>query len=129
MTTRLSIISLAGMARTLVAVGTSSEAFMFLTTAAEAPRSTWFSSPARLGLRRRAWRRAWRGGGGFGRRLAWRPPGAGLGWRRGFGCRRGCSRGRCLSWRGFGAGAAGGGLPVLAVLRRVGRLGSVGSGL
>ena len=46
MTTRLSIISLAGMARTLVAVGTSSDAFMFLTTAAAAPRSTWFSSPA-----------------------------------------------------------------------------------
>ena len=39
MTIRLSIISLAGMARTLVAVGTSSEADMFLTTAAAAPRS------------------------------------------------------------------------------------------
>lgn len=38
MTIRLSIISLAGMARTLVAVGTSSEADMFLTTAAAAPR-------------------------------------------------------------------------------------------
>ncbi len=46
MTTRLSIISLAGMARTLVAVGTSSEAFMFLTTAAAAPRSTCVSSPS-----------------------------------------------------------------------------------
>src|SRR6478736_8943470 len=44
MTTRLSIINLAGMARTLVAVGTSNDAFMFLTTAADAPRSTWFSS-------------------------------------------------------------------------------------
>ena len=44
MTMRLSIISLAGMARTLVAVGTSSEAFMFLTTAAAAPRSTANSS-------------------------------------------------------------------------------------
>ncbi len=44
MTTRLSIMSLAGMARTLVAVGTSSDAFMFLTTAAAAPRSTWLSS-------------------------------------------------------------------------------------
>jgi uncharacterized membrane protein SpoIIM required for sporulation len=39
MTIRLSIISLAGMARTLVAVGTSNDADMFLTTAAAAPRS------------------------------------------------------------------------------------------
>src|ERR1700754_2789007 len=46
MTTRLSIISLAGMARTLVAVGRSSDCDMFLTTAAAAPRSTWFSSPS-----------------------------------------------------------------------------------
>src|SRR4051812_50221729 len=36
---RLSASSLAGTARTLVAVGTVSETFMFLTTAAEAPRS------------------------------------------------------------------------------------------
>src|SRR3954468_891262 len=49
MTTRLSIISLAGMARTLVAVGTSSDAFMFLTTAAAAPRSTAVSSPSAAG--------------------------------------------------------------------------------
>ena len=46
MTIRLSIISLAGMARTLVAVGTSSDADMFLTTAAAAPRSTCTSSPS-----------------------------------------------------------------------------------
>src|SRR3954468_16018640 len=46
MTIRLLIISLAGMARTLVAVGTSSDADMFFTTAAAAPRSTWFSSPS-----------------------------------------------------------------------------------
>src|SRR6185437_8111905 len=46
MTIRLSIISLAGMARTLVAVGTSSEADMFLTTAAAAPRSTCTASPS-----------------------------------------------------------------------------------
>src|SRR5215212_6675273 len=38
-TMRLSASSLAGTARTLVAVGTVSEMFMFLTTAAEAPRS------------------------------------------------------------------------------------------
>src|SRR5689334_13032922 len=38
-TMRLSASSLAGTARTLVAVGTVSEAFMFLTTAADAPRS------------------------------------------------------------------------------------------
>src|SRR3954468_21321326 len=38
-TMRLSASSLAGTARTLVAVGTVSETFMFLTTAAEAPRS------------------------------------------------------------------------------------------
>src|SRR3954462_7062988 len=36
---RLSASSLAGPARTLVAVGTVSETFMFLTTAAAAPRS------------------------------------------------------------------------------------------
>src|SRR3954469_16530415 len=46
MTIRLSIISLAGMARTLVAVGTSSDADMFFTTAAAPPRNTWFSSPS-----------------------------------------------------------------------------------
>src|SRR5258705_7497355 len=46
MTIRLSIISLAGMARTLVAVGTSSDADMFFTTAAAAPRSTCTSSPS-----------------------------------------------------------------------------------
>src|SRR4051812_37101515 len=39
MTIRLSASSLAGTARTLVAVGTVSETFMFLTTAAAAPRS------------------------------------------------------------------------------------------
>src|SRR5947209_20514353 len=39
MTTRLSASSFAGTARTLVAVGTLSEAFMFLTTAPAAPRS------------------------------------------------------------------------------------------
>src|SRR3954471_4206011 len=38
-TMRLSASSLAGTARTLVAVGTVSETFMFLTTAADAPRS------------------------------------------------------------------------------------------
>src|SRR6476660_1788888 len=38
-TMRLSASSLAGTARTLVAVGTVSERFMFLTTAAAAPRS------------------------------------------------------------------------------------------
>src|SRR5687767_1221159 len=39
MTMRLSASSLAGTARTLVAVGTVSETFMFLTTLAAAPRS------------------------------------------------------------------------------------------
>src|SRR3954468_1113129 len=38
-TMRLSTSSLAGTARTLVAVGTVSDAFMFLTTLAAAPRS------------------------------------------------------------------------------------------
>src|SRR5689334_24465149 len=38
MTMRLSASSFAGTARTLVAVGTASEAFMFLTTALAAPR-------------------------------------------------------------------------------------------
>src|SRR5579875_2787422 len=46
MTMRLSINSLAGIARTLVAVGTSSDADMFLTTAAAAPRSTCTWSPS-----------------------------------------------------------------------------------
>src|ERR1700712_2429495 len=46
MTIRLSISSLAGMARTLVAVGTSNDADMFLTTAAAAPRNTCSSSPS-----------------------------------------------------------------------------------
>src|SRR5579859_3130790 len=45
-TTRLSIISLAGMARTLVAVGRSSDIDMFFATAAAAPRNTWTSSPS-----------------------------------------------------------------------------------
>src|SRR6478736_4719153 len=45
MTIRLSIISFAGIARTLVAVGTSSDEDMFFTTAAAAPRSTCTSSP------------------------------------------------------------------------------------
>ena len=44
MTMRVSNISLAGTARTLVAVGTVREADMFLATAAEAPRSTLDSS-------------------------------------------------------------------------------------
>src|SRR5688500_4017904 len=39
MTIRLSASSFAGTARTLVAVGTVSDMFMFLTTAADAPRS------------------------------------------------------------------------------------------
>src|SRR5919206_1268 len=46
MTTRLSASSLAGTARTLVAVGTVSEAFMFLTTLAAAPRSGVRLSPS-----------------------------------------------------------------------------------
>src|ERR1700752_2136312 len=45
-TTRLSIISLAGIARTLVAVGSSSDIDMFFTTAAAPPRNTWTSSPS-----------------------------------------------------------------------------------
>src|SRR3954447_15248164 len=46
MTMRLSASSLAGTARTLVAVGTVSERFMFLTTAAAAPRSGDCAPPA-----------------------------------------------------------------------------------
>src|SRR3954454_18971470 len=46
MTMRLSASSLAGTARTLVAVGTGSEAFMFLTTLAGAPRSGICPAPA-----------------------------------------------------------------------------------
>ncbi len=43
-TVRLSMSSLAGMARTLVAVGTASEASMLVTTRAAGPRSTWVST-------------------------------------------------------------------------------------
>ncbi len=49
MTIRLSNISFAGMARTLVAVGMASEADMFLATAAAAPRRTFDSSTAGAG--------------------------------------------------------------------------------
>src|SRR5690242_4561763 len=45
MTIRLSASSFAGTARTLVAVGTVSEAFMFLTTLAAAPRSGLVRTP------------------------------------------------------------------------------------
>src|SRR3954449_13582969 len=48
-TMRLSTRSLAGTARTLVAVGTVSEAFMFLTTAAAAPRSGVRATGGRVG--------------------------------------------------------------------------------
>ncbi len=44
MTVRLSISSLAGILRTLVAVGTASEASMLVTTRAAGPRSTWASA-------------------------------------------------------------------------------------
>src|SRR5690348_18396121 len=47
MTTRLSASSFAGTARTLVAVGTASEAFMFLTTSDAAPRRVVTSPSAR----------------------------------------------------------------------------------
>ena len=46
MTIRLSNISFAGTARTRVAVGIDSEAFMFFATAPAAPRRTFFSSVA-----------------------------------------------------------------------------------
>src|ERR1700730_980003 len=46
MTIRLSIISLAGVARPLVAVARSNDMAMFFTTAAAAPRRTWTSSPS-----------------------------------------------------------------------------------
>src|ERR1700730_9726489 len=59
-TTRLSIINLAGIARTLVAVGSSSDIDMFFTTAAAAPRNTWTSSPSP--------------GGGAARRVGQRAP-------------------------------------------------------
>ncbi|MGX1272315.1 hypothetical protein RKD18_005509 [Streptomyces phaeoluteigriseus] len=46
MTMRLSNSSFTGTARTDVAVGSSSEAFMFLTTAADGPRSVTYSGPS-----------------------------------------------------------------------------------
>src|ERR1700758_3065144 len=102
MTIRLSISSLAGMARTLVAVGTSSDADMFLTTAAAAPRSTCNSSPAP--------------GGGVaaltGGAVAAPLPGpAGAAGSAGFGGGGGF-RGRGGGGGGFGWGGGGRGLPV-----------------
>ena len=91
MTMRLSKSSFTGTARTDVAVGTSSEAFMFFATAADGPRSVTYSGPSaaavagaalagalrgrRGGCRGRGLRRSGRGSGG-GRR----------GRRRGGGC-------------------------------------------
>lgn len=46
MTMRLSKSSFTGTARTDVAVGSSSEAFMFFATAADGPRSVTYSGPA-----------------------------------------------------------------------------------
>src|SRR3984885_3027199 len=46
MTVRLSIISFAGTARTLVAVGRSNYIDIFWISAGGAPRSTWTSSPS-----------------------------------------------------------------------------------
>ena len=50
MTIRLSAISFAGTARTLVAVGTASEASMFFAIAAAAPRSSFDSGSSACGL-------------------------------------------------------------------------------
>src|SRR3954471_19931681 len=45
-TTRLSISSFAGIARTLVAVGTARLASMLVTTRAAAPRNGWVTGPS-----------------------------------------------------------------------------------
>ena len=67
MTMRLSKSSFTGTARTDVAVGSSSEAFMFFATAADGPRSVTNSGPA-AGRPRRLAAAAGFGGGRLGRR-------------------------------------------------------------
>ena len=89
MTMRLSNSSFTGMARTQVAVGSSSEAFMFFATAADGPRSVTYSVTrlgAAVGRGRRVPRlaagAAWRGrlgGSRAGAGPAPRGPGAGAG--------------------------------------------------
>src|SRR5919107_1221243 len=89
MTMRLSASSLAGTARTLVAVGTVSETFMFFTTLAAAPRSG-DCLPAATGVALLG------GAGGRGRRGGLLSPG--------------------LRWGGLGGGGGGLGLGALAVV-------------
>src|SRR3954469_17821004 len=79
MTMRLSASSLAGTARTLVAVGTVSDTFMFLTTAAAAPR-------------RGDWVPAATGAAGF---AAGAAAGAGAGFAAGFAAGLGASGAAC----------------------------------
>ena len=100
MTIRLSIINLAGIARTLVAVGTSSDEDMFFTTAAAAPRSTWVSSPsAAVGAGAEGLATAFSGCGVF----------AGSGALAGSGASAGAATPLPAAGFGAGAGAASGG--------------------
>src|SRR5882757_4524237 len=63
MTMRLSKSSFTGTARTDVAVGTSTEAFMFFTTAAAGPRSVTYSGPAGASVAGAAFGAAFAGAG------------------------------------------------------------------
>src|SRR3954470_13574268 len=91
---RLSASSFAGTARTLVAVGTVSETFMFLTTAADAPRSG-DCLPAATG----AAGVLAAGGAGLGPAAGGLGVGGGLGGRGGGGS-GGSGSGRARGWRG-----------------------------
>src|SRR3954451_7247939 len=96
MTMRLSASSLAGTARTLVAVGTVSETFMFLTTAAAAPRSGDWVPPATGGAGVLAAGAAGFSAAGLGAGAA------GCGWAAA--CWAGAGEG-AAGWAGFGAAA------------------------
>src|SRR5882757_5845394 len=81
MTMRLSKSSFTGTARTDVAVGTSTEAFMFFTTAAAGPRSVTYSGPPEASAAGATFGAAFAGAGAAaaGFTGAWVGAGAGVG--------------------------------------------------
>ena len=136
MTMRLSTRSLAGTARTLVAVGTVSEASMLVTTRALAPRigvvSGWLTAPLGLGAAGLArLRRVGRGGGRASSALA-SPGRCGLGRRglpsRGAGALAGRRPGRSRLGRGSALAAAAFGASALGAVGRRRRRACGGAG-
>ena len=114
MTMRLSASSLAGTARTLVAVGTVSETFMFLTTLAAAPRSglclpaaTGVAALPAAGLSAAGFSAGFSAGGGRGGGRSARRRGFGRGWPAsgGVGLRLRRGAGRCRRRRCSAGGA------------------------